>query len=190
MLSALVDGEADDAALRDACDAWASDDRLRERWHCYQLIGDVLRSDDLGAEPAHDEVFLRRLRERLADEPVVLAPSRAPLRLERLRVVRRRWMATTAVAAGFVAVAGVTIVTRLNAPQGGGPVLAGAPAGAAPQVVSTVPAADAAVEAPQLADGKLIRDARLDRYFAAHRPYGADLGRNAAAQAVPARNDR
>ena len=44
-------------------------------WHAYQLIGDVLRSEDLAAEPAADEAFLVALRARLADEPVVLAPQ-------------------------------------------------------------------------------------------------------------------
>lgn len=198
-LSALADGEADDAALQAACAVWGSDESVRERWHCYQLIGDVLRSDDLGAAPAHDEAFLRGLRQRLAAEPVVLAPARlSSFRLGGLRQVRRRWMATTAVAAGFVAVAGVTVVSRMNAVDGQGPLLASGTPGVVAQTVSATPnvaavglnTGEAASDAPQVADGKLIRDARLDRYFAAHRLYGADVGRSAVLQAVTSRGDR
>src|ERR1700712_1139887 len=75
ILSALADGDATESEAARAFQAWHEDDDARCSWHAYQLIGDVLRSEDLAAEPAADERFLVALRARLADEPVVLAPQ-------------------------------------------------------------------------------------------------------------------
>src|SRR5690349_2794071 len=100
-LSALADGELDDAAP--ACAGWR-EERVRATWHCYQLIGDVLRSDDLAGSPVRDAALLRRVREALAREPVVLAPEPLPAAAAE---PRRGWRAAGAIAAGFVAVAGV-----------------------------------------------------------------------------------
>src|SRR6201996_218873 len=74
ILSALADGDATDSEAARAFQAWRDEPDARASWHTYQLIGDVLRSDDLAVEPAADEAFLVALRARLADEPVVLAP--------------------------------------------------------------------------------------------------------------------
>lgn len=164
-LSALMDGHLEAGAADQACCAWRDDPAARERWHTYHLIGDVLRSDELAGAPARDAAFVRALRRRLAREPVPLAPAAAPVPVER-RDPRRRWlMAPVAVAAGFVAVAGALMITRLATPEGEvdrGPARIEAMAKqAAPEVVA--------------ASGQLIRDARLDRYLAAHRQlsYGA-----------------
>jgi sigma-E factor negative regulatory protein RseA len=77
------------------------------------------------------------------------------------------------VAAGFVAVAAVLVVTRVVAPEGaGGAVLASnpaQPAGAGVQALRagvTVETGDLPLQA---VDGKLIRDAKLDSYLRAHR---------------------
>jgi sigma-E factor negative regulatory protein RseA len=70
-LSALHDGEADDAALTECLAQWSQDDALRDRWHRYQLVGDVLRAADLGRGAAADAAFLATLRQRLADEPAI-----------------------------------------------------------------------------------------------------------------------
>src|ERR1700744_2803595 len=100
ILSALADGDATDSEAARAFQAWRDDPDARASWHAYQLIGDVLRSDDLAAEPAAaaaghatrsagslrrgaalpaepaaDAASLAALRARLADEPVVLAPQ-------------------------------------------------------------------------------------------------------------------
>lgn len=155
LISALVDGDV--AAVEGGCAAWREDAAARERWHTYHLIGDVLRSDELASRPARDADFLAGLRARLADEPVLLAPApRPPAR------ARHGWLAPVAVAAGFVAVAGVLLVTRLSAPEATGPVLAANPA---PSVV----AGNAATAQPLVVEAGLIRDARLDSYLRAHR---------------------
>ena len=108
-LSALMDG--DPSAGDEACRAWRGDAAARADWHAYHLIGDVMRSDEHRADEARDARFLAAVRARLANEPVVLAPSPvsvAPASAAALRHTRRarRWLAPTAVAAGFVAVAG------------------------------------------------------------------------------------
>lgn len=149
-MSALMDGRLDGASLDSAFSAWRSDAKARECWHAYHLIGDVLRSDELAAQPARDEAFLVGLRSKLAAEPVPLAPGRP----QGERGWRQRLVAPAAVAAGFVAVAGVLVVLRGAAPQeGAGGALV---AGGAPGEMTVV-------------NREVIRDARLDRYLAAHR---------------------
>jgi sigma-E factor negative regulatory protein RseA len=148
-LSALMDGRVDQDTADSAFVAWRTQSHARECWHAYHLIGDVLRSDELASDPVRDEAFLTRLRGRLAAEPVPLAPVRKGVP----RAWRQRLMVPTAVAAGFVAVAGVLVVLRGAAPQvsGDGAVLAGN----AGEVM--------------VVNREVIRDARLDRYLAAHR---------------------
>ena len=110
-LSALADGEATASEVTEACANWRDDDGARQVWASYQLIGDVLRSEELASTAQHDH-FLSKLRQRLADEPVVLAPraaaqvaaaaqpSAAPMTPAR----SRRWSGPLAVAASFVAI--------------------------------------------------------------------------------------
>src|ERR1700712_3520641 len=107
ILSALADGDATGSEAARAFQAWRDDGDARSTWHAYQLIGDVLRSDDLATEPAADESFLVALRARLATEPVVLAPHPvAPVAAvadARTRQRSRgRWQAPLAMAAGFL----------------------------------------------------------------------------------------
>ncbi len=191
-LSALVDGEVEASTIGQVCERWRNEVSVRRRWHDYQLIGDVLRSEDLASSAAHDEEFLVALRSRLAAEPVVLAPSHSaaapPAVPARSRPGGRFRLATFgAIAAGFVVVvAGALTFTGLpvmNNPQD--------KAGSQTLAQSKPPAVVAASEAqsdpvnelqPTVASGKLVRDARLDRYFSAHQQWssGAMLGGHAA----------
>ncbi|HJV60910.1 MAG TPA: sigma-E factor negative regulatory protein [Albitalea sp.] len=208
-LSALSDGELDSTATGRMCGAWREDASLRSTWHAYHLIGDVLRSDDLASDPRRDADFLRCLRERLSAEPTVLAPepfeeANAPSRQPMLPQVangarshRWSWMAPSAVAAGFVLVAGALIVTRAPLPTGnpGESLLARAGSGAPAAQTVNAPVLSAAAQStfePQAlpVTGKVIRDSRLDRYLAAHQQFagttalGVPSGflRNAAAE--------
>ncbi|WP_325420642.1 sigma-E factor negative regulatory protein [Aquabacterium sp.] len=153
-LSSLMDGHTDAGQLEGACGAWRSDPKARECWHTYHLIGDVLRSEELAGAPARDAAFLSALRSRLAQEPVPLASVPAAPQPTGSTWWRGRLMAPIAVAAGFVAVAGVLVVTRVAVPEatGGVPVATGT---GQPDVT--------------VVNGQLIRDARLDRYLSAHR---------------------
>jgi sigma-E factor negative regulatory protein RseA len=165
-LSSMADGEADARAQQRCLDLWASDAQARQRWHDYQLIGDVLRSQELGSSAAHDVAFLQALRVRLKTEPEVLRPK-VPLILA---ARSRAWGVPMAAMAGVAAVAGVVVALRI-APDGGAPMVA-VQGGAAPTVATAMPATQPVPVAQinmQVVNGRLIRDARLDRYFAAHR---------------------
>ncbi len=172
LMSSLADGEL--AALPQACRLWRDDAASRAAWHSYHLIGDVLRSSELAGAPQRDTALLAAVRKRLASEPTVLAPApeaagkpahtaaAVPARQPR----RQAWLAPAAVAAGFVAVAGVLVVTRLSAPPTSAPLLAASPASG-----MGLSYAGNGVPGPQplAGQGRLIRDARLDSYFLAHR---------------------
>lgn len=172
-LSALVDGELDGDATAQACGHWRGSGDARASWHAYHVIGDVLRSDDLACDPARDAGFLEALRARLKDEPVVLAPQPLPQRQSSARTGRWSWKAPTAVAAGFVAVAGVLLLTRGPAIEVPGVGVAQMAPAAQPVLASALPGATAVASEPQrlIATGQLIRDARLDRYLAAHKQF-------------------
>ncbi len=193
-LSALLDGELDGEfggrAVTQACAQWRESAESRSTWHAYHLIGDVLRSDDLASDPAHDARFLDALRAKLAKEPVVLAPRPlesppivelpAAARVAAAGGTRRwRWIAPSAVAAGFVAVAGVLTLTRpgvlperADTPriaQAAAPAPVLASAGTAALVGN--PAVPALEPQGVVATGEVIRDVRLDRYLAAHKQF-------------------
>ena len=166
-MSAWVDGQRD--AESSACSAWAADPQAQRTWHEYHLIGDVLRSDDLAGPVAHDQAFLANFRQRLAAEPVLLAPSPvpAPAQLSAPRAVSRRW-AVAAAAAGVMMVGGA--VLSLQKAQGPTTV------SSAPSETPSLPApggapvlASGSVDPQLRVDGQVIRDARLDAYLRAHR---------------------
>lgn len=179
-LSALCDGEADAAEAQLSFDGWRDDAQLRARWHTYQCIGDVMRSDDLASDAEHDQAFLLALRARLASEPVVLAPrpiqamtpATVPVAVGAVAPVRRqRWAAPVAMAAGVMAVAGALVVIRsttaLVDPAALAPVATGNP----PPTVQVADAMPAAAAASEAAVGEMLRNPELDRYLAAHRQF-------------------
>lgn len=178
-LSALADGELDTAAVASACAHWRGDASTRASWHTYHLIGDVMRSEELASSAMRDAGFLRGVAERLATEPVVLAPQ--PPKAAAARTSSRwSWMGPAAVAAGFMAVASVLVVTRGTAPSAGTDASMArswtAKDGLAPTALQGAPGVIGAEGASEpmtlVADGQLVRDARLERYLAAHKQFG------------------
>jgi sigma-E factor negative regulatory protein RseA len=170
ILSALADGDATDSEAARAFQAWRDEPDARASWHAYQLIGDVLRSDDLAARPAADESFLIALRARLAAEPVVLAPRpRVEAAAEALPVAAnasarsRRWQGPVAMAAGFLAVVGVLNVVG-PFKQGAGPTLASTTSVNNSGVVAT-----SLQTAPQTPAQTQAAADQLAPYLAAHR---------------------
>jgi sigma-E factor negative regulatory protein RseA len=161
-LSALADGEAPE--VDPGCRWWREDAEARATWHAYHLIGDVMRSDDLAGKPARDARLLKAVRERLAAEPAIVAPSAAHVSRR-----RQRWTVPVAAAAGFAAVAGVVVVLR-STPEGGGAVVAAGPATAA---------------APAGLRNVVVRDPLVDQFLDAHRRAGRG-GLFAMPAAVPA----
>lgn len=154
--SALMDGDLAGVDIDGACATWRADVQVRECWHTYHLIGDVLRSEELACNAGRAQVFLAGVRERLSAEPVPFSPGAlagadVPAAVAAKPLGRRsaRAWAPMAAAAGVAAVAGVLVVMRTNAPQ-------------------TTPAV-AAQAIGQRSTSAVVRDARLDRYLAAHR---------------------
>jgi len=130
-LSALADGEATASEVAQACAAWRQDPTSRDRWNEYHLIGDVMRSQDAAATTP-GAAFLNRFKERLAQEPVVLAPAAsrrvaeaAPAAPQRaLRPLQRRaWTGPFAVAASFVAVVAALLGNQVGPALQGGTLL-------------------------------------------------------------------
>jgi sigma-E factor negative regulatory protein RseA len=178
----LRDGEA--GACDAACGAWRGDATARADWHAYHLIGDLMRSDEHRADAAHDARMLARLREQLRREPAVLAPTPA-IALTRFAEKRRAraWLVPSAIAAGFAAVAGALVVTRVAdvAPADRGTVVATTPAAATGVRAASVDGpATAAAAADNAAPPTVLRSPELDRYLAAHRQYA-----NGALQVAP-----
>lgn len=164
-LSAAADG--DEAALDRAARAWRSDVDTRKAWHAYHVIGDTMRSQELAQSAVRDEAFLQNLRDRLALEPVVLAPTPAVsvAAQPEPRRAASRWAMPAAVAAGFVVVAGVLVVTRAPESLGGATqnLVAGA-SGAAGIVSVSSPGRSLSV----VESGALLRDPRVDELLRAH----------------------
>lgn len=177
-LSALADGDVRDASeVERACAGWREDAELRRTWHCYQVIGDVMRSEELARPAARDAAFLARLHARLATEPVVLAPEPLPVSPTRRR---HAWLMPVAAVAGFVVVAGVLVVTRLSQPgMEAGPGFAVAPAGVMP-VSAGANGVNRTVAVPAQGGDTLLRDERLDEYLRAHQ-----FARGGAALSAP-----
>jgi len=170
-LSALADGEADAAATTASCAMWQSDSEMRRDWHSWQLIGDVLRSDELASDAGHDAAFLASFRARLALEPVVLAP--APL--SRASSWQARWVVPSAIAAGLVLAVGTFSVLRpAGVPQDAAPSLA--LAGSGVSLAEARPAGRSArdaggIEVVTMTRQEMVRDPQLNRYLSAHKQF-------------------
>lgn len=193
-LSALADGAAE--ACDPALSAWKQDAEARRTWHAYQLIGDVLRSEDLAAPAERDEAFLQQLRQRLAQEPTVLAPQvvvRQPVRRPGLR-----WSAAAAVAGVSLVVGVVVTLNRADGesqvaksavqstpvsvavrPLNPNPSVSAVPQLTAATTQASMAAGVAEPEAPQwqMLNERVLRDARLETYLRAHRGSAAVGGR-------------
>lgn len=207
----MLDGELPGATVERICSEWRTDAHSRDTWHAYNLIGDVMRCEDLSRSCARDEQFLRDFRKRMAAEPVVLAPRPVvypPASAERpgqTTAARsaRAWAWPVALAAGFVMVVGAVVgVQHPAATKDAGPLVAAAPAGNASggmikvsRTEEAVPPSDVYPAGMELVfDGQVIRDPRLDRYLLAHKQFAgtsvlgptSGLLRNAAVE-VPER---
>lgn len=170
-LSAFADGEADAAEQLRCLMLWRTQRALRVRWHEYQVIGDAMRSDELVSRADDDAAFLDALRDRLTHDQPAMAPviAAAPRRMP-------AWLGPMAVAAGVGAVA---LTLALLGPLRPGPSNEASLAAAPPKPTNLAVAAPAE-PALRVLSGQLIRDARLDRYLAAHRQ-----GANGAALQMP-----
>lgn len=166
-ISALMDGEVAAYEVSAAVEL-AKDGEGAGHWREYQLIGDVLRSEDL-LNTRSSEDFLSRFSAKLDAEPHLLVPAvaqRAKTQERHRFLVSPAWvrriMPTTAVAAAVAAVSWV-VVPQLRGPADGAdgsPALVAKATQAAGAQALTVAATD---------NTPMIRDARLDEYLSAHR---------------------
>jgi sigma-E factor negative regulatory protein RseA len=105
-LSALIDGEIESHEIRAVLSALKSDSDMRYAWNQYHLIGDVLRG-----EPRLDSDITSSVMQRLAEEPVVLAP------MPRRQTGWQRPLAAMAASVAGVAVVGWLALSPLQRPE-------------------------------------------------------------------------
>ncbi len=191
-ISALADGQLSDLECAAAVKVTSIDDDARACWQMYHLVGDVLRSGELGAF-GRDRDFLARLNTRLQAEPGALRAVtgilddpesiayKDPLTLgsEENRQVfppaandsSFRWK----LVAGFASLAAVAAISwstiGLSPGTSDGALLArsGIDAAGSPAPVLLAGASPVPAVAPVL-----IRDRRLDELMAAHRQFGGN----------------
>ena len=165
-LSALMDGELDDAEAQRQIAAIRADAAAREQWEVFHLIGDALRREPLLAASVSAVVA-----SRLAQEATVLAPKRL-VRAPK-RATTYAWSAAASVAAaafvGWVALSGGT--------GGNGP------AGVSSDLVAqrnTLPlnTAGSSLPLPQITPASVPNDGSIKDYLLAHEAVapGAYLG--------------
>ena len=141
-ISALVDGEQEAGETGTVLAALGNDSEAREAWSTYHLIGDAMRdSDSLSPD------FAARVAERIAREPVVLAPAAQPAPR------RPRWFALSAAAASVAAIALVATVAV-------DPRQAEPPVAQAPRAAPAAKAELARVPPPAAADDYLLAHQR------------------------------
>jgi sigma-E factor negative regulatory protein RseA len=185
VLSSLADGEAAASEVAKACADWRVDADARATWHDYHLIGDVMRSRD-AAGAKSGAAFLGKFRDRLAQEPVVLAPAASgaaearraaavPMPVKALQPLRRRtWAGPIAVAASFLALVASFLGNpggALPGGQGGGAALLGQTSGTGYGLSLADSAAVSLADQPSFnqpaaAASGLVRDPRLDQALA------------------------
>lgn len=172
-LSALADGQLQGDELREAV-SLASEDKGRATWELYHLVGDVLRSSDL-AQPVNP-VFMARLRDQLAQEPLPAVPRPATGAVVGAVATAGGEEAANAsvfiwkMAAGFASLAAVVAIgwTSLGALRGTDPAAA-AQLASAPDRTSVPVVAGSDSEGQQV----MLRDPRLDELLAAHKQFGS-----------------
>ncbi|MBP6598717.1 MAG: sigma-E factor negative regulatory protein [Giesbergeria sp.] len=186
-LSALADGQLDDAAFEQALQ-FAHEEEGRASWQLYHLVGDVLRSPELAHHAADNGAFLQRLQQRLADEPAPGRPLQAGLGLQaavplQLPVVPEAANASVfqwKMVAGLASVAAVAVVgwsswsSLHSVPNGTAMAVLSNSAPVVASVTAPVVAPVSQVQQlPQPAEQVMLRDPRLDELLAAHQQFGA-----------------
>ncbi len=193
LISAMADGGLSSADVDRAIDALESVDGGRAAWHCYHLVGDVMRGG-VSNDVRRDTAFLLRLQGALereagtrpAPEPVFVEVDSATLAAEPQRSfagrpsaneARFQWRWVAGVAVMAVAVS-VGLMAVPGTQQGGvSPMLAQVPVPApAAGSASAAAMAEAVVHQPAM-----IRDPKLDQWLTAHQQFGG-----ASALQVPA----
>ena len=200
-LSAFVDGNAPvgvdlDKEVKQFLSEFSDSDRTL--WAEYHLVGDVLKSDDLAADPAADTAFLKRFSAVFESEPPLLSPVvHVPAAQEsgRLAALTRRFLPPLAVAAAaatltwilvpqiqgqgnsasapVAAMQTASVDVRATNSQNTGVqrVAMAASSGASADLALGNTAVATPAVATSAPDVNMIRDARLDQYLDAHQEF-------------------
>lgn len=178
-VSALCDGDLDDQALSRLLSDDA--DAVQDHWHRYQLIGEVLRGQGPVAAACPPSDFLDRLHAGLAADPVAALPRSAPTpaapaaRQDAANDGVFRWKLVS----GFASVVAVASIgwnllgTSVPANGAGAQLVQATPAApAATPVLVAAPGAEPRPVVVSTPQGRVIRDAALERLMAEHRQHG------------------
>lgn len=183
-VSALCDGNLEPRELDALLARCHADDEVQARWHGYQLIGEVLRGQ-AGVLPARDpSEFLQRLHAGLAADAAASAvrPPAQPVpqvRGEAANDAVFRWKLASGLAS-VVAVAAIgwnVLSTSAPVGAGGAQLVQSAPAlvpaaTPGPSAVAVAPAPEVRPLVVATPQGRVIRDAALERLLAEHRQHG------------------
>ena len=192
-ISALIDGQLrDDELALTLAELECSTDG-RADWDTFHVLGDIMRTGEVQAK-AHDEKFLVRLRQRMAESATEIKPIPAVSIGQSTEVGSQSGSANDGswrrvVGLASVLLAGILVWQQLplRGPIETSQVVPPGPVQPAPQIASVRPESLGsapgieAVSARQnlggLTNGSespgiMIRDARLDAILAAHRQFG------------------
>jgi sigma-E factor negative regulatory protein RseA len=130
-LSAMIDGDVDDATARALLIRLKHDKAFREEWDAYCLLGDFIR----GYAPPELEGFTERVMDRIEKEPTILVPCGGK-KADRIEAVQHWWrqhlLPLAASVMGVLAVGGVMAVLSHDVPD---PAVASAPHAETPGAV-------------------------------------------------------
>lgn len=149
-ISALLDDELGREDVSRALDALRRNAELQETWELYHAIGDALRHS-----PGYSSDFSRRVMARLAQEPIVFAPTAKPN-----RTAFRVAMPLAAAVMGMAAVGWVAL--SLNAPQ--------------PADLAARPRTSAEIAAVQPQPAAVNPSGALKEYLVAHQAHAPNGG--------------
>lgn len=208
-LSALADGELNEEELDAVLGAYARSSDIRADWHCYHLIGDVLRGSTQVSATVSPLVFVEGIEKglQLADTDVLARPVAELVPMVRGAaandsVMRWKLVAGVASVAAVVAVSWGALQNTGVGGIGSGPEVASLRLAETPPSTISTAVAKAGTSDPSASivevdtgQGTLIRDARLEQMLAEHRQYGgmsalqmpAGFLRNATYDASPQR---
>ncbi len=157
-LSALIDDELSAAEVDSQVSALYADARLRASWDRYHLIGDALRGEPLDKDVLE---VAQKVRERLVEEPTVLAPSR-----------RRPLQRYTLPLAGEALAASVAVMSLVIFPGLYGDVDPVSPRGAGPSALvqyADKPGTRWGIQQPEV-------ESKLNDYLVNHQEYAPTSG--------------
>jgi negative regulator of sigma E activity len=112
-VSAMLDGELDELNVKQLLSAWTDDEN--EQWRNHALVGDLIRSSELGR--FHASAVVARVQASLENEPTVIAPQ-VQTRKQRLGMLQRviNTGRTVRVAASFAAIGAISFALHQAVP--------------------------------------------------------------------------